>query len=388
MASVKNVTHSQQAWIWLLLGVALAGFALFGAWGAGDVQRPDAASNQGPEQSSATPSPANTNVVRITTGNVHVGTKLQFTGLTAVVVEQAWLQQELAARGVRIEWVPIAHGATGPLINEGFANQSIDIASYGDLPSIIANAAGIRTQLIVPNGRGAETYLLVPQDSTARSIHDLKGKRIAVHRGRPWELPLSRLIDSVGLTYDDFQILNLNPDAGAAALAAGKVDALVMINAHVLLQRGVGKILWSTAEAPPDWKMRAELWASRAFAEKNPELTQLVATAWVKAEHWASQLENRDAMLEILARGGAPVEVLEKEYGTGEVWKSRWSPLFDAALVRHYEHAIVYAAEKRIVRTTFPFDEIRDERFVARALQDLQLTTYWSPAAADEPIVR
>jgi ABC-type nitrate/sulfonate/bicarbonate transport system substrate-binding protein len=87
----------------------------------------------------------------------------------------------------------------GPIINEGFASGTIDIASYGDLPSIIANAAGVRTELIVPSGRGSDTHLLVPPDSSAQSILDLKGKRIAIHRGRPWELPFSRLIDSVGL---------------------------------------------------------------------------------------------------------------------------------------------------------------------------------------------
>ncbi|HSC88243.1 MAG TPA: ABC transporter substrate-binding protein, partial [Polyangiaceae bacterium] len=322
--------------------------------------------------------------VRITTTNVPANGKLVFTGLTALVVNQGWLAKKLAERGAEIEWVPISGSATGPLINEGFANRSIDIASYGDLPSIIANAAGIRTQLIVPNGRGSETYLVVPNGSTARSILDLKGKRIAIHRGRPWELPLSRLIDSVGLTYDDFQILNLNPEAGASALVAGKVDALVTINAHLLAQKNAGQIIWSTAQAPADWKMRAELWASRDFVRQNPELTQLVATAYVRAEHWAAQLENRPAMLEVLNRSGLPKEVLEREYGDGEEWKNRWSPLFDAPVVAHYRHAIDYALDKKIIRNKFPVEEIYDERFSRTALRELGIEGFWSPATTPE----
>jgi sulfonate transport system substrate-binding protein len=316
-------------------------------------------------------------VIRITTmSSVVAGQRLP-TNMQAVVLQQGYLERELSKRGVRVEWVPIASGHTGPLINEGFANGSIDIASYGDLPSIILNAAGVRTQLIVPNGIGSETYLMVPNDSTARSINDLKGKRIAIHRGRPWELPLSRLIDSVGLSYDDFQILNLNPEAGAAALGAGKVDALVVINAHLLAEKGVGKIIWSTAEAPPDWKMRAELWALRSFAEKQPELTQIVANAYVRALHWASLEENRPAMLDILSRNGTPVRVLEKDYGTGELWRARWSPLFDKPLLDHYRYAIEYSKQKKIIREAFDFRGSYDERFVAKALGELELTDYW-----------
>jgi len=316
-------------------------------------------------------------VVRITTMSSVVGNQRLPTGLQAVVLQQGVLERELAKRGVSVQWVPIATGHTGPLINEGFANGSIDIASYGDLPSIILNAAGVRTQLIVPSGRGNETYLMVPNDSPARSLADLKGKRIAIHRGRPWELPLSRLIDSLGLTYDDFEILNLNPEAGAAALGAGKVDALCVINAHLLVEKGVGKIIWSTAEAPPDWKMRAEVWAARSFVEKQPELTQIVASAYVRALHWASVEENRAEMLAILARNGTPVSVLEKDYGVGAVWKSRWSPLYDAPLLEHYRHAIEYSAKKKIIREAFDFRESYDQRFVTKALEELGLTAYW-----------
>ncbi len=122
--------------------------------------------------------------MRIATGNTFVNGKRVFTSLQAVIVERD-LFAELTRRNVRVEWVPISGAQTGPLINEGFANGTIDVAGYGDLPSIIANAEGVKTKLIVPTGRGSETYLLVPNDSTARSLADLKGKRIAIHRGRP-----------------------------------------------------------------------------------------------------------------------------------------------------------------------------------------------------------
>jgi sulfonate transport system substrate-binding protein len=318
-------------------------------------------------------------VIRITCSLAASNTQRAFSGLTAVIVANGWLERELDKRGVAIEWVPVPGASVGATVNEGFASGTIDIASYGDLPSIIANAAGVRTELVVPSGRGSDTYLLVPPDSSAHSISDLKGKRIAIHRGRPWELPFSRLVDSVGLTYNDFSVLNLDPQAGAAALGARKVDALYTITPYLLVDKGVGKIIWSTAEAPPDWKMRAELWVSHDFAARNPEITQVVATAYVHAAHWAAS--HRDEMLQILSIGGTPLQVLSKDYGEGDAWRDRWSPLFDAPLLAHYEHAISYAREKQIIPRGLDFRECYDEHFVHRALEDLGLQGFWHPWA-------
>jgi sulfonate transport system substrate-binding protein len=306
-----------------------------------------------------------------------------FSGLTAAIVADGWLERELGSRGVGIEWVPVPGASVGPTINEGFANHTIDIASYGDLPSIIANAAGVRTELIVPNGRGTDTYLVVPPDSTARSLLDLKGKTIAIHRGRPWELPFSRLVDSLGLTYADFNVLNLNPQAGAAALTAHKVDALYVNSAYLLVQKGVAKIIWSTERAPADWKMRAEVWGSRDFVARYPELTQIVATAYVRAAHWAAQDEHRDEMLKLLANTGTPVEVLAREYGEGEVWRDHWSPLFDPPVLLHYKNAIQYARQTNMIAGDLDFRDCYDTQFVTKALAQLGLERYWTPWTSD-----
>jgi sulfonate transport system substrate-binding protein len=326
-------------------------------------------------------------VVRLTCTAALTGERA-FSGLTSVIVSDGWLEHELAKHGVGIEWVPVPGASVGPTINEGFANHTIDIASYGDLPSIIANAAGVQTELIVPSGRGGDTYLIVPPDSTATSLLDLKGKTIAIHRGRPWELPFSRLVDSLGLTYADFDVRNLEPQAGAAALAAHKVDALYSISAYQLVQRGVGKIVWSTAQAPPDWKMRAEVWAARDFVEKYPDLTQIIATAYVKAAHWASLSEHRSQMLTLLARAGTPIEVLDKEYGEGDVWRDRWSPLFDQPVLLHYRNAIGYAREKKMISRDLDFNNCYDDRFVKEALDQLGLGNYWAPWTSGAVSVR
>ncbi|MEF1435385.1 hypothetical protein QWU86_11185, partial [Neisseria gonorrhoeae] len=80
------------------------------------------------------------------------------------------------------------------------------------------------------------------------------------------------------------------------------------------VDKQVGKIIWSTKEAPDAWKMRAELWASDDFVRQYPDVTQLVATAYVRAAYWISQAQNRDVFIKILSASGQPENVVRREY--------------------------------------------------------------------------
>lgn len=311
--------------------------------------------------------------------------KSAYSGLSEIVIRDGWLERALAARGVKLAWFPVPTSVGGPLINESFAATRIDFASYGDLPAIIANAGGVETSIVVPSGRGQNSYLIVRNDVPARSIKDLKGKRIALHRGRPWELSFSRLIDANGLTMSDFRIFNLNPQASAAALASGDVDALFTLSdALVLEDKGVGHVIWSTKQAPADWRMRAELWGRRDFIRDNPELTQLVATAFVRAAHWSTLSENRDEVLRLSARSGTPVSVVARDLDDPRVdWRARFSPLFDAFMKDHYRYVADYSHATGIVRRRVDVDPLFEPRFVDQALKELKLEDYWRPANTD-----
>jgi len=312
--------------------------------------------------------------------------KPEFIGAAAIIVEQGWLAAELKKRGIALQWFPVPAANVGAALNEGFANRSIDFAGYGDLPSILLNAGGVETRIIVPSGRGLDTYLVVPKDSTAQSIEDLKGKRVAIHRGRPWEVPFIRLLDSKNLSYSDFRIQNINPVAGAAALAANSIDGLYTLSDAFLLEdKRVGKIIWSTRAAPADWKMRAELWGSKRFVDAYPELTQLVATAHIKAAYWSAQDRNRDAVIHIATRSGTPESVVRRDYDSDPTpWRQRWAPSFDASVYEHYRHCAAYALDKKLIRKPVDADKLIDARFVEPALKELGLQTFWNePATAD-----
>ncbi|MGE4305140.1 MAG: ABC transporter substrate-binding protein [Novosphingobium sp.] len=312
------------------------------------------------------------------------GGTYRYQGQTAIIQQQGWLAAELAKRGIKLVWFPVPTAIGGPLINESFAGKRIDFASYGDFPAIIAKSSGIDLRLLVPAGRGQNCYLVVRNGLDAKSIEDLKGKRIALHRGRPWELPFSKLAEAHGLTLDNFRIMNINPPASHAALAAGDVDAAFLLSdAHLLDQKGLGRIIWSTKQAPADWKMRAELFGRGDFVDANHDLTKLVVEAYVRAAQWSSRPENREAVIEIASRAENPRSVIEAEYDEpGLGWRERFSPLFDDFMVDHYRDVSTYTYRNGLVRKEVDVNRLLEPGFVHEVLGELKLGDYWQPAIA------
>ncbi|NIE63377.1 PhnD/SsuA/transferrin family substrate-binding protein [Burkholderia sp. Ax-1719] len=324
-------------------------------------------------------------VVRIAVVAWSSGGKTQYAGASALIDADKSLKNALAARHIKLQWVPVSTAAVGTLVNEGFASGTIDFAGYGDLPSVVANAAGTRTKLIVPGGVGSNTYLVVPENSSAKSILDLKGKRIALNRGRPWEVSFNKLLAANGLKLSDFRIFNLDPQAGAAAVAAGRVDGFfTLADAWSLADKHVGKIIWSTKNAPDDWKMRAELWGDARFVAQHPDITQIVADAYVRAAWWISQPQNRDAFVKILSASGQPESVIRREYdGEQTAWKQQWAPLFTPALSAHYRDVAAYSAQARLASTPVDVNSLLAPQFVANSLKSLKLDNYWSSDATN-----
>ena len=327
-------------------------------------------------------------VVRIATTGYVRGGKLQVggTGAPGRVAREGWLERELKKRGIALEWLPVA-GDTGPVINEAFASGRIQFASYGDLPSLILNAAGVRTQMVLPIGRGQDVYLLVPPNSAARSIKDLKGKRISLHRSRPWEMSFYKLAADNGLSRTDFRIINMEPRAGVGALAAGRVDGWFANNGLTYQARGAGKVIWSSAN-DYDKKMRAELWASTPFSAAHPDITQLVVTAFVRAQYYNSQDTNREEVIDEGTRNGTPEAVVRQTYSqAGFPWKYYWTPLYDTVVWNQYRESADFAFSRKIIGHRVPAEELLQPRFAKAALADLKLENYWRPWQGNKPPV-
>lgn len=297
---------------------------------------------------------------------------LDFIGVPQLISQDPIFLKALKQQHIELKWEPVTTAAVATLVNESFLNNKIDFAFYGNLPAVVLNATGVRTQIVVPGGIGNNVYLIVPPDSQVKSIEDLKGKKIALHRGRPWEINFGQLIQSKGLNLNDFQIINLNPQAGAAALSAKSVDAFFTLSDALTLQdRHLGKIIWSSQSLPADWKMRAELWGRKNYIEQYPETTQLLADATVRAMNWISL--HKDEFQQSQTKFGQPLDVIQREsQNSASTWQQDWSPEYKVDFLKqHYAKVIDHAVKNQLIQTPLKADELLNPKFAEQAIQNL-----------------
>jgi sulfonate transport system substrate-binding protein len=303
-----------------------------------------------------------------------------FIGGVDRIQSDGWLDRELAKKGWKVRWVPVPPAVGGPVVNEGFAAKTIDIALYGDLPAVIAMAGGVDLKLLTTTGSGSNIYVAVGAKSTAQSLQDLKGKRIALHRGRPWEAGFARYAESQGLKLEDFKIINTNVLAGTAALTSGKVDAIVLIQAeaYVLEEKGLARVLWSTRDAPESWKMLGGTFARTEFLKAHPDIAQTVITAIVRQSRWTSDEANKTAVIQWGTAFGAPLGAVEKDVANSRLsWRERASPIPGKALQDHFTYVADYAAKTKVTPTRVDVSTLIDRRYVDKAIDELGLKGWW-----------
>ena len=117
----------------------------------------------------------------------------------------------------------------GPPLVAAASSGDIDLGMVGSVPPIAGAAEGLGFKVIATqqpySSDEAIENIIVPKGSTAKTIQDLRGKRIAVPQGSSAHGLLLNALKAAGLGPKDVKIVYLDPKAGAAAFDSGKVDA-------------------------------------------------------------------------------------------------------------------------------------------------------------------
>ncbi len=131
--------------------------------------------------------------------------------------------------GIRPEGFDIAHSEfqSGHLVVEALNGGSLDYGGMSEIPPIFAAASTIQSfrQIAVAHGDVNNQVVLVPKGSRARSIADLKGKRVGYVRATTSQYFLIRMLEEVGLGWDDIEPVAMGVSDGAAAFSQGALDA-------------------------------------------------------------------------------------------------------------------------------------------------------------------
>jgi sulfonate transport system substrate-binding protein len=303
------------------------------------------------------------------------GRPVQGGGSIGSVNIQGLLEEEFKKDGIKVEW-SFFKGA-GPAVNEALANKLIDFAWVGDLPTLIGKASGLKTKIILANGVLSHTYLLVPADSTATSIEDLKGKKIAVFKGTKMQLAANKILEQRGLSERDFKTINMDVATAQAALATKDIDgAWLTQGGFQLIDRGIAKIIYSTKGQPLSQTSQANLLVTEEFERDNPQLVQRLVKVAVKSAHEISLDANRDKTLQEWSKDGVPFSSWKKEYD-GTSLKQRSSPLLDEFFIAFYKDALQSAQKYRMIRGNINFDQWIEPKYVNQAVKELKLESFW-----------
>ena len=133
------------------------------------------------------------------------------------------------AAGIKAEGFDIAYSEfqSGHLVVEALNGGSLDFGGMSEIPPIFAAASTIQSfrQIAVAHGDVNNQAVIVPKGSKAKSIADLKGKRVGYVRATTSQYFLIRMLEEVGLGWDDIRPVAMGVSDGAAAFAQGALDA-------------------------------------------------------------------------------------------------------------------------------------------------------------------
>ena len=312
--------------------------------------------------------------IRIGVPDQSAGSKPFIEGPVGMAFIRQQLEEAFKPQGVEVQW-QFFKGA-GPAVNEALANRQLDFVYLGDLAAIIGKANGLPTRLLL-GSRGSESYLAVTKASGIKTLADLKGKRVAVYRGTADQLAFDRALQTVGLNERSLQVINLDWNAGKAALAAGRVDA-VWGGVSLLALRGDKiDVVVKSGDSGRQNTTQAGFLGTQAFIDAWPQATQQIVNVLVKNAAEISDPANRDAWSAEMAQQSQIPQALFLEELQPQDLNFTTSPRIDPFLTDSFSNSVEQAKSGRLIRSAFDVSQWVDGQFVEQALKAQGLENRW-----------
>ncbi|MEF9995465.1 MAG: ABC transporter substrate-binding protein [Burkholderiaceae bacterium] len=213
-----------------------------------------------------------------------------------VMVENSLLEKEFAADGIAVKWHTIDSGAVQ---SQAIAAGSIDIAGVMNTTSLLlANAGGNPLRIATGVSRPARTFALVGAQGGPKTFAELRGKKVAGPRGTVLHQLLVAGLARAGLSIKDVEFHSMDPGKSAAALAAGQVDAALIVAGLTIKALAQGAHLIASADGLVNPLLAMVV--RQDFAARQPELLARVVRVHRATSAWIAA--NPDAAIAIGAR--------------------------------------------------------------------------------------
>lgn len=211
-----------------------------------------------------------------------------------VLRRYGWLEEDLAADGVEVEWV---WSAGSNKANEYLRSDAIDFGSTAGAAALLARSNGSDIHTVYLFSQPEWTALVVPKDSGIAAVADLKGKKVAATKGTDPYFFLLQSLNEVGLTGADVELINLQHADGKVALERGDVDAWSGLDPYMAqteIEAG-SKLLYRNI----NFNSWGFLNARQGFIEKYPGYVSRLLVQYERARLWA--IENSEETAQILS---------------------------------------------------------------------------------------
>ncbi|SCX67177.1 sulfonate transport system substrate-binding protein [Variovorax sp. EL159] len=218
--------------------------------------------------------------------------------LIAVLKVQGTLEKQLAPLNAMLSWHEFTSGL--PLL-EALNLDNLDIsADVADTVPVFAQAAGADLTFVAQEAPSpAAQAIVVREDSSIRSVADLKGKKIGFAKAAGVHYLLIAALDKAGLSFKDIEPAYLTPADGRAAFEKGAIDAWVVWDPFLSAaqrQPGQSKVR-VLADGTGIASYQRYYLAGSKFAKARPDVLRVVYAQLEKTGQWVKQNPKEAAVL-------------------------------------------------------------------------------------------
>ncbi len=215
--------------------------------------------------------------------NITIG--YQKSSLTLLIArKQKLLEQQFPNATVQWKEFP-----AGPQMLEALSAGSLDIGFVGNTPPIFAQSAEKNIRYAAYEAVPITSQaLVIPENSSIKTIQDLKGKKIAVQKGSSAHELLGKILSKAGLTWSDITPVWLPPADARAALDQKAVDGWVSWDPFlsVVERDSKAKVLIDGSAFPATYQYYI---ANPSYVTSHPDAINKFISAANSANTWMVQ---------------------------------------------------------------------------------------------------
>lgn len=186
----------------------------------------------------------------------------------------------------KITWLEFP---AGPQLLEALSVGSLEFGLTGDAPPVFAQAAGKDLYYVGAEPPKPESSaILVLPDSPVRTLHDLKGRKVALQKGSSAHYLLVRAVQKAGLQWSDIVPVYLTPADARAAFERKSVDAWAIWDPfYAATELAISPRVITTGKGLSG--NNSFYLASRPLVQKHPDTIETVFEELTRADRFVQQ---------------------------------------------------------------------------------------------------